>query len=62
MKRYLKDDVLAAYLRDNVKARKLLPNGKYERSESTLQTQRFDAQSYFINSTRKENTDHAPTI
>jgi polyphosphate kinase len=62
LKRYLKEDVLAAYLRDNVKARKLLPSGKYECSETALQTQRFDAQAYFMNSTRKENADHARTI
>jgi polyphosphate kinase len=62
LKRYLKEDVLAAYLRDNVKARKLLPNGKYQRSETALQNQRFDAQAYFMNHTRKENADHAQTI
>lgn len=31
IKRHLLDDVLAAYLRDNVKARHLLPDGTYER-------------------------------
>ena len=61
-KRLLKDDVLAAYLRDNVKARRLLPNGKYERCEKAPGEQTFDAQKYFMNNTRKGNTDHAQTI
>ena len=29
LKRYLKDELLAAYLRDNVKARELQPDGSY---------------------------------
>jgi polyphosphate kinase len=29
--RYLRDDVLAIYLADNVKARRMLPDGSYER-------------------------------
>ena len=62
LKRYLKDDVLAAYLRDNTKARRLLPNGKYERSEAAFGDQRFDAQKYFMKSALKEDTDHAPTV
>jgi len=62
LKRYLKDDVLAAYLRDNMKARKLLPNGTYERSETAFGDQEFDAQKYFINSAPKEDTDHEPTV
>jgi polyphosphate kinase len=61
LKRYLKKDVLAAYLRDNEKARKLLPTGKYERAEPGIETQKFDAQAYFMNRSRKENSDHATT-
>jgi polyphosphate kinase len=47
LKRYLKDVVLDAYLRDNVKARQLLPDGTYGRvpSKSALP---FNSQSYFI--------------
>ena len=62
LRRYLKDEVLAAYLRDNTKARRLSANGKYERPEITFADQEFDAQKYFMNSTPKENTDHAPTV
>jgi polyphosphate kinase len=53
LKRYLKDDVLVAYLRDNVKARNLLPNGKYERCDNGLDPQGFDAQKYFMNAIQR---------
>jgi len=47
LKRYLKDVVLDAYLRDNTKARVLLPDGTYGPlpSESALP---FNSQTYFI--------------
>ncbi len=47
IKRYLKDVVLDAYLRDNVKARLLLPDGTYGPgpSKSALP---FNSQTYFI--------------
>jgi polyphosphate kinase len=62
MKRYLKDEVLAAYLRDNLKARILLPDGNYERLGAALDDQGFDAQKYFMNTAPEENTDHASKV
>jgi len=62
LKRYLKDEVLAAYLRDNTKARELLPNGEYARPETAIGDQPFDAQQYFLSGTQKENADHASTV
>jgi polyphosphate kinase len=47
LKRYLKDVVLAAYLRDNVKARRLLPDGAYERLRPSSGETGFDSQMYF---------------
>jgi polyphosphate kinase len=44
-KRYLKDVLLAGYLRDNVKGRELQSDGTYARIPS--QSQSFDAQLYF---------------
>jgi len=46
-KRYLKDVVLGAYLRDNVKARELQPDGTYARIPSTPEAA-FQSQIYFI--------------
>jgi polyphosphate kinase len=46
-KRYLKDVVLAAYLRDNVKARELQPDGTYARIPSDVGAN-FLSQTYFI--------------
>jgi len=45
---FLKDVVVAAYLRDNVKARRLLPDGSYERIQPAADEERFDAQQHFI--------------
>lgn len=47
LKRYLKDVVLAAYLRDNVKARVLLPDGTYERIRPSPGEESFDSQMHF---------------
>ncbi|MDT4956018.1 MAG: polyphosphate kinase [Acidobacteriota bacterium] len=47
LKRYLKDVVLAAYLRDNVKARALLPDGTHERIQPAPGEERFDSQMHF---------------
>jgi len=47
LKRYLKDEVLDAYLCDNVKARRLLPDGRYERKRPAEGETKFDAQSHF---------------
>jgi polyphosphate kinase len=46
-KRYLKDVVLAAYLRDNVKARELQPDGSYRRVASP-EHEMFEAQKFFM--------------
>jgi polyphosphate kinase len=46
-KRYLKDVVLGAYLRDNVKARELQPDGTYSRIPSDEGAD-FLSQTYFI--------------
>ena len=47
LKRYLKDVVLDAYLRDNVKARLLLPDGTYGQVPSKSAFP-FNSQTYFI--------------
>jgi polyphosphate kinase len=54
LKRYLKDVVLNAYLSDNVKARRLLPDGSYERIEPTSDEERFNSQRHFEGSFRIE--------
>ena len=53
LKRHLRDVVLAAYLRDNTKARRLRPNGDYERVESVVGEEPFDVQKYFIEMSRE---------
>jgi polyphosphate kinase len=50
LKRQLKDEILDACLRDNVKARRLLPDGSYERVRPNRDETGFDSQVYFINS------------
>ena len=47
LKRYLKEVVLAAYLKDNVKARRLLADGHYERIQPAPGEERFDSQLHF---------------
>lgn len=46
LKTYIRDVVLDAYLRDNVKARLLLPDGSYQRIQASPQEQPFDSQLY----------------
>jgi polyphosphate kinase len=48
LKKYLKDVLLAAYLRDNVKARELRPDGSYQRPRTAPGEERFNSQLYFI--------------
>jgi polyphosphate kinase len=48
LKKYLKDVVLAAYLRDNQKARLLQPDGSYERVQLAPGEEPFNSQTYFI--------------
>lgn len=50
IKKYLVDEVLNIYLRDNVKARRLLSNGRYERILAGPGEERVDSQEYFIGS------------
>ncbi|MBD0373653.1 MAG: polyphosphate kinase 1 [Pyrinomonadaceae bacterium] len=47
LKKYLKDVVLAAYLRDNVKAQVLQADGTYERARPTPGEERFNSQLFF---------------
>jgi polyphosphate kinase len=47
IKKYLKDTVLAAYLRDNVKARSLQPDGSYQRVPFSSQDKPFNSQLFF---------------
>lgn len=46
-KKYLKEDVLQAYLRDNVNARELQPDGSYARIHPAAGVEPFDSQMYF---------------
>ncbi|HEX6626011.1 MAG TPA: polyphosphate kinase 1, partial [Pyrinomonadaceae bacterium] len=48
LKDHLKNVMLAAYLRDNVKARRLRTDGLYERFPAAEGEERFDAQTYFF--------------
>jgi polyphosphate kinase len=50
LKKYLKDVVLDAYLRDNIRARRLLPGGAYERLRPAPGATAFDSQKYFLGS------------
>ncbi len=47
LRKYLQDEVLQAYLRDNVNARELQPDGSYERVPVKADEARFDSQIYF---------------
>ena len=47
MRAHLKDEVLQAYLRDNVNARELLADGSYQPIERRADEERFDSQTYF---------------
>jgi polyphosphate kinase len=48
IKSYLKEVVLHAYLRDNVKSRRLSSSGTYEKLEEVRDVDKFDAQKYFV--------------
>jgi len=47
LRRYLKDEALEAYLKDNVNARELLPDGSYLRVLKEDEDEVFDSQMYF---------------
>jgi polyphosphate kinase len=48
LKHYLKDVLLAAYLRDNVKAKEQQPDGSYTPIERAAGEKPFDSQTFFI--------------
>lgn len=48
MKTYLKDVLLAAYLRDNIRARELQIDGSYARVQRAPGEEPFDSQEFFI--------------
>jgi polyphosphate kinase len=54
LKKYIKDVVLAAYLRDNVKARALGPDGGYHPVPIEPGGERFNSQLYFIDAPEPE--------
>ena len=47
LRKYLKDTVLAAYLRDNVQARILNADGTYERPSTSDGDKSFNSQTHF---------------
>lgn len=47
LRTYLKDEVLQSYLRDNMNARELQPDGSYHRVLPTAEQEPFDSQMYF---------------
>jgi polyphosphate kinase len=48
LKHYLKHELLAAYVRDNVKARELQPDGSYRKAPRAPGEREFASQSFFI--------------
>ena len=48
LRRRLRDEVLATYLRDTVKARRMLPDGTYERITPAAGDEPLDAMEWFI--------------
>jgi polyphosphate kinase len=46
--RHLRDEVLATYLADNVKARRLLPDGRYERVQPLADQPTVNSQAWFL--------------
>ena len=50
LKKHLKEEALDVCLRDNVKARRLLPDGSYERVRPVEGEETVDSQSHFISS------------
>ncbi|PYS67595.1 MAG: polyphosphate kinase 1, partial [Acidobacteria bacterium] len=56
LKKYLKDTVLMAYLRDNVKARVMNSDGVYELPQMAIGEEPFNSQSYF------EGANSSPSV
>ncbi len=61
LKKYLKDIVLAAYLRDSVKARVMTSDGIYEHPQIGIGEEPFNSQSYFegVNSSPAGGSVHS---
>jgi polyphosphate kinase len=59
--RHLRDDVLEICLRDNVKARRMLPDGTYERRKPGPEEPPLNSQAWFINR-RSSPKEHAAVI
>jgi len=61
LKKYLKDTVLSAYLRDNVKARVMNSDGIYEALQSAIGEEPFNSQTYFegVNSSPSAGSVHS---
>ena len=51
LRNYLRDDFLASYLKDNVKARELMPDGCYRKVACETDDDKFDSQMAFQNVT-----------
>jgi polyphosphate kinase len=58
MKTYLKNVLLAAYLRDNVRARELQTDGSYAKVQLAADEEPFDSQEFFI----ERIPDSSPTL
>ena len=60
LKKYLKDTVLSAYLRDNVKARVMNSDGIYETPQIAMGEEPFNSQTYFegVNSSPSTGNVH----
>ena len=54
LRKYLRDDVLNAYLRDNLKARILQPDGTYVQTKPSETEEPFSSQLYFANLPQNE--------
>ncbi|HWS53453.1 MAG TPA: polyphosphate kinase 1 [Pyrinomonadaceae bacterium] len=54
LKKYLRDVVISAYLRDNVKARELQPDGAYQRPAREPGAADFNAQLHFLDAPEPE--------
>jgi polyphosphate kinase len=46
--RFLRDEVLESYLRDNLRARLMQPNGRYKRRKPAPEEKQLDVQEYFM--------------
>ena len=46
---YLREEVLETYLSDNVKARRMLPDGSYERVKADPNTSLINSQIWLLN-------------